>query len=47
MITDASVSNIESTPALVFDGEGVIYESLLELKFRVSPDAFFQVCRVA
>ena len=43
VILDESISSIDATPASVFDGEGVIYENLFDLKFRISPDAFFQV----
>ena len=43
MAADESVSGMAATPAVAYDGEGVIYENLFDLKFRISPDAFFQV----
>ena len=43
VVSDESKSTIEAFPAITFTGEGVIYENLFDLKFRISPDAFFQV----
>ncbi|KAJ3030516.1 UNVERIFIED_CONTAM: tRNA methyltransferase 2 [Siphonaria sp. JEL0065] len=34
---------VESAPMTVLFGDGVIYEELLGLRFRISPTAFFQV----